>query len=73
LSRCVLLSLKASFFLPTALQPLFQALADQAIIRQAIDSAFKISPTIHPLPLTKKEANFGEADDAFSLWFLVVL
>lgn len=54
--------------------PLFQMLADQSIIRHALgEMTFKLSAVIHPLPITNIEESFGAADDAFVLWFLVVL
>jgi ATP-binding cassette, subfamily A (ABC1), member 3 len=54
--------------------PLYQALADQAIIREAMnDDAYTISATIHPLPITAREDSYGQAEDAFLAWFLLVL
>lgn len=54
--------------------PLYQKLADEAIVREAIgDSEFKIQSMIHPLPITFVEENIGQADDAFPAWFLIVL
>jgi ATP-binding cassette, subfamily A (ABC1), member 3 len=54
--------------------PLYQTLADEAIVREALkDDGFKIRTTLHPLPLTKVEANLGKSEDAFSAWFLIVL
>jgi len=54
--------------------PLFQNLADEAIIREAMsDDEFKIQTVIHPLPITSAEADLGEADDAFTAWFLIIL
>jgi ATP-binding cassette subfamily A (ABC1) protein 3 len=54
--------------------PLYQNLADQAILREALDDDnLKIKTTIHPLPQTSTEANLGEAGDAFSSWFLIIL
>ena len=54
--------------------PLFQALADEAIIREALDDIeYKISATIHPLPITDMEEAYGQAEDAFLAWFLLVL
>lgn len=53
---------------------LYQALADEAIVREALlDDDISISATIHPLPITQREEEFGAAEDAFSAWFLVVL
>lgn len=54
--------------------PLYQSLADEAIVREALDDdEFKIKVTIHPLPLTKSEASLGAAEDGFSAWFLIIL
>lgn len=53
--------------------PLYQALADQAILREALDdNAYTITATIHPLPITARENSFGKAEDAFFAWFLLV-
>eukprot|EP00521_Asterionellopsis_glacialis_P007753 CAMPEP_0195283366 /NCGR_PEP_ID=MMETSP0707-20130614/1928_1 /TAXON_ID=33640 /ORGANISM="Asterionellopsis glacialis, Strain CCMP134" /LENGTH=1953 /DNA_ID=CAMNT_0040342525 /DNA_START=72 /DNA_END=5933 /DNA_ORIENTATION=+ len=51
----------------------YQALADAAIVKEAVDDRISISATIHPLPITRTEKNFGEAEDAFTAWFLMVL
>jgi hypothetical protein len=54
--------------------PLYQSLADEAIVREALDDdEFKIKVTIHPLPFTKIESNVGAAEDGFVAWFLIVL
>lgn len=54
--------------------PMYQAIADEAIIREALNNdEFKISATIHPLPITSFEDNLGNAQDAFIVWFLIVL
>lgn len=54
--------------------PLYQKLADEAIVREAIaDDEFKIKTVIHPLPITLQEENIGQADDAFTAWFLIIL
>ena len=54
--------------------PLYQMLADEALVREALDVPdFNIECTIAPLPITKVEASFGEAEDAFNAWFLVIL
>merc|ERR1712176_938909 len=54
--------------------PMFQVLADEAIIREAHgDPDFEISCTIDPLPITGVEEARSEADDAFLAWFLLVL
>lgn len=53
---------------------LYQMLADEAIVREAIgNSNFKIQTTINPLPITSVEASVGAADDAFIAWFLIIL
>jgi len=54
--------------------PLFQKLADEAIVREALsDDEFTIKTTINPLPFTAFEQGLGGADDAFSAWFLIIL
>ena len=54
--------------------PLYQMLADEAIVREAIgENEFKIQTVIHPLPTTAAEDSIGEADDAFTAWFLIIL
>mmetsp|Transcript_43481 Transcript_43481/g.48976 ORF Transcript_43481/g.48976 Transcript_43481/m.48976 type:complete len:2055 (-) Transcript_43481:245-6409(-) len=54
--------------------PLYQMLADEAIVREAIgDNEFKIQTVIHPLPITTVEDSFGEAENAFTAWFLIIL
>jgi ATP-binding cassette subfamily A (ABC1) protein 3 len=54
--------------------PIFQAVADEAIIREALDdNNFRIKPIIHPLPLTKIEDGVAGGDDAGMAWFLIVL
>lgn len=54
--------------------PLYQSLADEALVREALDFPdFDIRCTIAPLPITKKEESYGKSEDAFSAWFLVVL
>eukprot|EP00550_Attheya_septentrionalis_P003060 CAMPEP_0198282180 /NCGR_PEP_ID=MMETSP1449-20131203/2021_1 /TAXON_ID=420275 /ORGANISM="Attheya septentrionalis, Strain CCMP2084" /LENGTH=1933 /DNA_ID=CAMNT_0043978311 /DNA_START=256 /DNA_END=6057 /DNA_ORIENTATION=+ len=53
---------------------LYQAVADEAIVRNAIGSQdFSILATIHPLPITRFEEKAGAAQDSFSAWFLLVL
>ena len=43
--------------------PLYQTLADEAIVREALnDTNFKIRTIVHPLPQTSVEANLAEAD-----------
>jgi ABC-type multidrug transport system fused ATPase/permease subunit len=54
--------------------PLYQTLADEAIVREALnDDDFKIKTVIHPLPQTGFEANLSQAGDAFTAWFLIIL
>jgi hypothetical protein len=54
--------------------PLYQMLADEAIVREAIgDNGFKIQTVIHPLPITKTEDSLSEAEDSFTAWFLIIL
>jgi len=66
--------LSSSPFLILLLQPLFQMLTDESIIRHALQNMnVKLSAIIHPLPITAREEGYGEADDAFVLWFLIVL
>jgi len=49
-------------------------LTDESIIRHALQNMnVKLSAIIHPLPITAREEGYGEADDAFVLWFLIVL
>lgn len=51
--------------------PLYQVLADEAIVRQALnDSSFNIQCSIEPLPIDALENAYGKADDAFLAWFL---
>lgn len=54
--------------------PLFQALADEAIIRQATNNdQFRIKVTIAPLPVTNYEEGLGASEDSFYLFVLVVI
>lgn len=54
--------------------PLYQSLADEAIVREAIDDTdFKIQTVLHALPQTRLEEDIGKADDGFSAWFLITL
>jgi ATP-binding cassette, subfamily A (ABC1), member 3 len=54
--------------------PLFQALADEAIVRQATNNdQFEIRVTIAPLPLTSYETGLGDAEDSTFLFVLVML
>jgi len=53
---------------------LFQTLADEAIIRTALESNdYDIKTTIHPLRITDLENGIQQGTDAFSAWFLLVL
>lgn len=53
--------------------PLFQSLADEALVREATsDPDFKIDSAIAPLVITKREESFGEAQDTYNAWLLVV-
>jgi ATP-binding cassette subfamily A (ABC1) protein 3 len=53
--------------------PLYQALADEALVREAKnDTGFNIQCTIAPLPRTRIEDKWDQADDAMTAWFLVV-
>lgn len=55
-------------------QPLYQKLADEALLREAFDDdRYHLSANIHPLPRTNAESRYSEADDVFNLWFMVVL
>lgn len=54
--------------------PLYQTLADQALVRYAVNNSdFKITTSISPLPITSLEEGLGESEDVFNAWFLVVL
>lgn len=53
--------------------PLFQAVADQALIRYATGNlSLTISATIAPLPITSVEEGFGAAEDLVLVWFLIM-
>lgn len=53
--------------------PLFQALADQAIVREALGTNdFNISAEIDPLPLTSREQGISAAQSTTLAWMLVV-
>lgn len=68
---CVVISLR---FRMIFWQLLYQSLGDEALMRTALlDDGYKISPVIHPLPRTAVEETYGQAEDAFTAWFLVVL
>lgn len=52
--------------------PLYQTLADQALVRYATNNPeFTITTTIAPLPITKSEEGYGQAEDVFLVWLLV--
>ncbi len=54
--------------------PLFQALADEAIIRYAMDNMdYSISVSIHPLPLTSAETVYDQANNSLFAWVLLVM
>jgi len=58
--------------------PLFQALVDQILVNQYREDTgetneFIVEASLHPLPITKVEAAFTEAQDATAAWILVVL
>jgi ATP-binding cassette, subfamily A (ABC1), member 3 len=54
--------------------PLYQALADQALLRSALNNpALTIAATIAPLPVTKIEDGLGDAENTFTAWFLVMM
>mmetsp|Transcript_10049 Transcript_10049/g.22007 ORF Transcript_10049/g.22007 Transcript_10049/m.22007 type:complete len:1232 (-) Transcript_10049:333-4028(-) len=54
--------------------PLFQALADEALVRNYFgNDEFSSKVTIDPMPITKVESGLGAAEDATSTWLLVVL
>ena len=54
--------------------PLYQSLADEALVREAHDDyGYNIQTTIAPLPFTSLEQNLGRAEDGFAAFFLVTL
>jgi ATP-binding cassette, subfamily A (ABC1), member 3 len=54
--------------------PLFQTLADQALMRRAVGNPeAKITTTIAPLPITPLEEGLGEADDTTITWLLIMI
>jgi ATP-binding cassette subfamily A (ABC1) protein 3 len=54
--------------------PLFQTLADEAIVREALNqSSFRIKTVLHPLPQTQEEDSLGKASNATLAWFLIIL
>lgn len=53
---------------------MYQSLGDEALLREALsDDEYKVTPVVHPLPRTAVEETYGQAEDAFTAWFLVVL
>jgi len=56
------------------ISPLYQVLADQALVREALkDPGYTIQCTIDPLPITKFEDNYSNTIDVSYVWFLIVL
>lgn len=54
--------------------PLLQSFADEAIIREALNSdTFRIKTIVHPLPQTLEEESLGKAQNASTAWFLIIL
>lgn len=48
---------------------LFQSLADQSIVRSALnDDEYEIRTTVHPLPLTMTEKGYKTSQDSFTAW-----
>ncbi len=47
---------------------LYQSVADEMIIRDALGEGYSIKPSVHPLPITKFESEFAQAEDAFTAW-----
>lgn len=53
---------------------LYQGLVDETIIRVSKnDDAYSIKVNIHPMPVTKLENDFADAESSFSAWFYLVL
>jgi ATP-binding cassette, subfamily A (ABC1), member 3 len=53
--------------------PLFQSVADQALLRYATnDKEITISTTIAPLPITQAEERYGAAEDLVLVWFMIM-
>lgn len=53
---------------------LYQATADEAIMRYYLDdTAYQISASVWPLPLTQVEEQYRLASNSFAAWFLLVL
>lgn len=58
--------------------PLYQALVDQLLVNQyradiGSQTTFEVEASVHPLPFTKVEDGYTEAQDATSAWMLVLL
>jgi ATP-binding cassette, subfamily A (ABC1), member 3 len=54
--------------------PLFQTLADQALMRRALNNSdVTITTTIAPLPITPLEAGIGDGDDTTVTWVLIMI
>jgi ABC-2 family transporter protein len=54
--------------------PLFQSLADEALVKTYLNTTFFTAQvTIDPLPTTSAEENFAESNNALTPWFLVIL
>jgi ABC-2 family transporter protein len=53
--------------------PLFQTVADQALLRYALgEREITISTTIAPLPITQVEERYGAAEDLVLVWFMIM-
>lgn len=52
---------------------MYQALADEAIVRAGTGINYNIKATIDPLPYTDVEEGIRKSADAFSIWFYLVL
>jgi ABC-2 family transporter protein len=53
--------------------PLFQSVADQALLRYATNKReITISTTIAPLPITQVEEGYGSAEDLVLVWFMIM-
>lgn len=51
---------------------LFQAIADEAIINDAIEEKISILASIHPLPTTSLEKSFTVAENSMLAWFVLI-
>jgi len=53
---------------------LFQSVADELLIREVLDdNDYTVKTTVHPLPITKNESGYSQAQNSFSAWFYLVL